>query len=233
MTYLVNTGQLAEMDRWFAFANNVAGLFGTIDWVDPSNKCILVSSPTLTNKEGYGSDGSTSYIRSGYSPATQGVKYTLNSSCVGGYIKTSASIAAGVSSVICGLNSGSNHIFLGKNGSNASRLGARINSGPTPDVVFDVLTNYENNTLYTGLRTASNNLQAVKNGTVLATDSVTAPTSIPTGEMDILARNASGTHNLFLGVGNTLSAWFAGSGAVNPATVNTAIQNYMTALATI
>lgn len=232
VVYLVNTGVFNELDIFYVLANDVSSLFGTINFINPyAHQITLASSPTLVNKEGYDSVGS-GYLNTNYAPATQGVKYTLNSACVGGYIKTFASIPDGTSSVICGLNSSTNHIFLGKNGSNASRIGTRLNSGPSPDVTFNVSTNFENDTMYAGTRTDSSNFQAVKNGSVLATSS-TSSTSIPTGNLYGLARNASGTANLILGSGNRLSCLFAGSSAASQSALNTGFQAYMSALATI
>lgn len=87
---------ITEFDRlWIhGLSNNIAA---RTSFVNPLSTLITeVNSPTFTPNLGYTGDGTSSYLNSNFNPATQGVKYTLNSASGFTYIQQDI-VSAGAS----------------------------------------------------------------------------------------------------------------------------------------
>jgi len=78
----------AKLDvLWMLAAHDAQA--GRLNWKAPASFALTaVNSPTFTADRGYQGDGSTSYLNTGWNPATNGVNYTLNSACTGVYHNT-------------------------------------------------------------------------------------------------------------------------------------------------
>ncbi|MBW1801470.1 MAG: hypothetical protein JRJ85_12175 [Deltaproteobacteria bacterium] len=88
---LVDGGVWSELDRLFILASHASGTDSLLDWIHPTileNIASLVDSPTFTEKQGYLSNGTTSYINSNFNPTTKGVNYTQHNASLGFYCRT-------------------------------------------------------------------------------------------------------------------------------------------------
>lgn len=236
MISLINSGAIDEMDRLLIFANDASSDFSRIDWVNPSNTlATLVNSPTWTSKVGYEqSGGGNSYINMQYAPATQGVKYLLNDASAGVFIKGSTTLTiAGITSVAMGILTGSVHIFLGRNGNNNSRLEARINGDGSLGLSYGVLNQWGANTMYTAVRSSSSDLLLYRQGSLYGSTNISTSTSIPTGNLFLLARNTNGSPSLYMPAGIQMSMAYAGSKLVPQSALYSAFSGYLAGLATI
>lgn len=233
MIALVNSGAIDEMDRFYVPANDSGANFSTIDWVHPSTSPLatLVNSPTWTTKIGFEQGGGTSYINTGYAPAS-GVKYLLNDGSLGAYLKGTISLPNGTS-VIAAILTGSAHIFIGRNANNVGRLEARINGDGNGGVTWSTIDQYESNTLYASVRENSVGLKMYRRGLLYNTSVASPSTSIPTGNLFLMARNSNGSPTLYLPASIQLSMFYIGSSLVPQASLNSSFQTYMTELATL
>jgi hypothetical protein len=214
MLKLISSGTINELDALWFYANDGSKEFATLNWIDPLVKQnTLVNSPTWISNVGFEGNGTNAYINSGFAPATQGVSYTLNSASTGVYVKNTTTLGAGITNVLTGSTQGGNHIFLGRNGNNNSRLSIRLNDDLT-DILFAVQSQYLADTLYSGNRNSSTNLANYMNG-VLVDSGLKTTTAIPTGNVYILARNSSGSPAFFVQSGIQISMVFYGSGNVD------------------
>lgn len=226
MLKLISSGNINELDTLWVYANDGSEEFATLNWINPLvNQNTLVNSPTWISNVGFESNGTNSYINSGFAPATHGVNYTLNSASVGVYVKNTTTVATGVTNVLTGSTQGGNHIFLGRNGNNNSRLSIRLNDDLT-DVLFAVQTQYLADTLYSGNRTSSTDLFNYMDG-VLVNSGTKTTTAIPTGNVYILARNSSGSPAFFTQSGIQISMVFYGSGNVDHSFMYSSFNNLM------
>lgn len=81
---LKTAGIWAKLDTlYFLAAHNAQA--ARLNWKSPGTFTLSpVNSPTFTTDTGYASDGSTSYLNSGYIPNTHGVTLTANAACIFG-----------------------------------------------------------------------------------------------------------------------------------------------------
>ena len=65
---------------------------GTINWITPANfTLIAVNAPTFTTDRGYTGNGTTSRLRTQYTPSTNGVNFTQNNASGWVYLETNPS----------------------------------------------------------------------------------------------------------------------------------------------
>lgn len=211
-------GTWARLDRLYLHATpNQQN--ARISIVNPTSTPITeVNSPTFTANFGINGDGATSYINYNFTPSVDGVNYTLNSASYFMYSRT---------------NSAANVYDLGVIGTGVSQLNIRwgdgnfyaaINSAPT-------YGNYLNNPS-TGFfqvnRVDSNRVELYKNGVLQATSTPNAATNLPNISYFGMCQNSGGVPNGFTNRQYSISGF--GSGLINGATFNTAIQTLATAL---
>jgi hypothetical protein len=98
---LKTAGIWTKLDTFYVYANDGSKEFGTLNWKTPSlYQNTLVNSPTWTSNAGFNSDGSTSYIDTGFNAATNGVNFTNNSASEFVYQ------TGGTNGVVCGTSGG-------------------------------------------------------------------------------------------------------------------------------
>ena len=165
---LKSDGVWTKLDRLWLFAgeNTESAL---IDLVARSS-ATAVNSPTFTTDRGYVSDGTTSYINTGYNASTQGVNFTLNSSHVALWDNTSRAAAT---TIATGVYDGTivTDLFPYQAVFAATGLGFRIHGSG-----FDS-TDFANSTsqgFFIGQRINSTTNQGYYNGTSLGTGSGTS-----------------------------------------------------------
>lgn len=84
-----------EMDAMFVLAahDSQAAL---LDWKNPGTRsAVAVNSPTFVADRGYTSDGSTSRLRTNYTPSTNGVKYLQNDASMWIWTRTTSTDSGG------------------------------------------------------------------------------------------------------------------------------------------
>jgi hypothetical protein len=77
-------GIWSKLDTLAIFATDGSSDFALIDWKRLS-LYTAVNSPTFTANQGFQGNGTSSYIDTNWNPNTQGVNYTLNNACFGGW----------------------------------------------------------------------------------------------------------------------------------------------------
>jgi hypothetical protein len=81
---LKDGGIWSKLDTFAVFATDGNSDFALIDWIRLT-QYTAVNSPTFTADEGFTGNGTSSYIDTNWNPNTQGVNYTQNDACFGGW----------------------------------------------------------------------------------------------------------------------------------------------------
>jgi hypothetical protein len=81
---LKDAGIWSKLDTFAVFATDGDSDFALIDWKRLTDYT-AINSPTFTSNEGFTGNGTSSYIDTNWNPATQGVNYTQNDACFGGW----------------------------------------------------------------------------------------------------------------------------------------------------
>jgi hypothetical protein len=198
-----------DLDLLYVFATDGDSDFAKINWIDPGNfTATEVNSPTFTVNEGFSNTG-TSYLSTGWDPATNAVNFALNDAGVFAYCGTditaantflfgsSDSGAVGRVELVPKRLTGENHLF----GINSTGTAAR-GTGPVSSEGFFHIR-----------RTATNDLRIFKDGAqVGTTESFTGTTGPNNDDIYLLATNSNGVVNSHIladigifGIGSSLS----------------------------
>lgn len=217
LKYLKDNGIWTALDRLWVFATDGSSSFSLIDWKNPSGSLALaVSSPTFNSNIGWTGDGVASYLRTQFTPSTQGVNYVLNNACAfyAGKIGTSFKAGFGSQEV-----ANTNGVYIvGNGGADPIRInGAQIALSfvPTDTQTFAYID-----------RQDATNLRHSLDGAA-PTTVANASTALPSKEIFIGAYNSTGSATFF----NNQPCNMVGFGAsVNPATLYTGWNAYFTSL---
>src|SRR3972149_572403 len=88
---LKRDGNWTKLDALWVMAVE-AQVQAVYNWKNPgANTLTEVNAPGWIAKQGYTSNGTTSYLNTNFNPATQGVNYTQNSGLFGIYVRTNVS----------------------------------------------------------------------------------------------------------------------------------------------
>lgn len=181
-----NAASISEIfDIFYMLAAHSAQAAG-LNWVNPATFTLsAVNSPTFEADRGYTGNGSSSYLNTGWIPATHGVRYTLDSASLGVYSRTNLN----VNTVEIGAASGlqTSRILM--------RSGGNLNVGINRNAGFGVAV-ADSLGLAAGDRSASNSTRAYKNGADVGGEAV-ASTSLVTQPLAICANNNGGTPAAF------------------------------------
>lgn len=212
---------------WMLAAHNAQA--ARLNWKSPSQFALTaVNSPTFTSDRGYAGNGTTSYLDTGWNPATNGVQYTLNSGGVGVYLNS-------------GTDTGDNAAFaIGS----AISGGVGETTGLVPRSTTDTLRGRVNNTtsvLFSGVsvttryglsvvdRSGSASTTGFKNGAGSTADT-TASTAVPSASMFLGALNSGGSP--ILPVNNRIAFAYAGASltAAQHAALYRITQNFLASM---
>lgn len=186
-------GLWGEFDLINIYYGDMAQDFARINWVNPVAGALatLVNAPTYTNKRGFNSDGSTSYILTGFNPST-GTNYTLNDAACGyfGYNDVSSNRLFG------GAAGGTINISAKAGAASICAINAASPAG---------LAASTNDGLIGGVRTSASDIEIFQNATSLASSAAAASTAAPT-ELRALSNGAASGPNTW-----QVQAAFAGS----------------------
>lgn len=176
----------------------------------------LVNAPTFVADRGFTSDGSTSYINTQYNPSTDAVVHTQNDASAGVYIRTNTNTADFMIGLVDAGNNGTS--ILTRSG--ADQFTNRLNSDTS-----HIAASLDSSGLWCINRTANNLFETLKNGSSLGTQADTSQ-AFDNDEVYVLCRNKIGT-----GATNFSdkqgAAYFIGSGSLNHATFNTALETFL------
>ena len=218
---LKQTGIWSNLDRLWLFASE-SNQAARISLVNPSSTAITeVNAPAWVANQGYTGDGATSYLNTNYTPSTQSVKHTLNSSSFGVYLRSDSNVTA-LDSGSVGSGTGASVWIRARQSGVVGWAANDAGTGTAPTVAAS--------SGFTSVsRTTSTAITIDKNGVSLGTSS-NVSTSLSNTAVYILGANNNGT--LLSPSLRESSACFIGSGTINSLTLYNTIQTYMTALGT-
>ena len=209
---------ILEFDRlWIhGLSNNIAA---RTSFVNPLSTIIsAVNGPTFTPNLGYTGDGTSSYLNTNFNPATQGVKYTLNSASGFTYIQQD---------------------IISSGAAFGAIVAADISVLLYPQFIANLPIYYINNVgtdsygsansqgLLSFIRRNSLNIEFYKNGVINASNPK-ASSLIPSTNIYICGRSTAGVFtNGFTG---TISATGLGSNSYNQLNFYNALQALATSL---
>ncbi len=167
-----------------------------LNWKAPASFALTeVNSPTFTADRGYAGNGSTSYLNTGWNPATNGVNYTLNSASLGAYINGGTDAANSGTAAMGALVSGQGAFFMPRGNTGGQPNGnirGRLNqSVSTNEFATDISTNRGLTAID---RSGSTNTNAYKNGGSVGS-SASASSSVSSGALFIGGLNSSGAYS--------------------------------------
>jgi hypothetical protein len=83
----IAAGIWAKLDVFYCYAQDGSAEFATINWKAPLlYQNTLINSPTFTSNQGFGSNGTTSYIETNFNASTNGVNFQDTNACEGGWL---------------------------------------------------------------------------------------------------------------------------------------------------
>lgn len=195
-----------------------------LNWVSTSYNLTVVSTPTFTADRGYKGNGTSSYLRTGFNPATAvSPKSVLNSASMGVYINGTP--ATGLDRAQMGIINGANYQLLDVTVGNA--VVGRMNTDTTGSA--SGAGQAGNTGLFAINRTGSTASRLTRNGTDLATTAV-ASTSVPSEEIIIMARYSGGTPARYSTDQFAMSYIGAGLSDAEDDALYSALNVYLTAL---
>jgi len=191
-----------------------------INWTNPGTyDATAYNAPTFTAYEGFTGNGTTQYINCNWNPSANGVNYTQNSASAGVYVRTNT----GVNGAQAGNYDATSYLTI--NSRNASdQAGGNINNAGSGLVA----ANTDGRGFYIVSRTASNERQFYKNGSLIG-DDTEASNGVMNNNVYVLGYNNNGIPAIVKQ--DQLSCFFAGAGLSITAitTITNAIETCMDA----
>ena len=213
-TFESNMGSdLAEFDRlWIhSLKNQIAA---QTSFVNPSSTMITaVNSPTFTPNQGFKGNGTSSFLRSNFTPIIDAVKFTLNSANAGYYIRLNLGITA---TLEMGGYNPANYFYMGAN--YAGYTYYDINNGAYDSSILATGTTQG---LFSNQRTSFNNTNQYKNG-ILKGSSNAISYVLPNISYFLMCINGQNSPILFSS--NEFSLSFFSSGNVNQSNFYNSVQ---------
>lgn len=190
---LKSAGAWDELDTLYVIWNDVASNFWRINWKSPSDFEITepVGALTKASNAGVTSNGSTTYGTTGWVPATNAVKYTLDNSSLFVYINNESAQAKYAISVI---GSASGESRLAPKWTDNNSYGT-INSASAN---FNTYANASSIGFYQLVRDGASSLKLYKNGSLVDTE-VKASNSLPAANPLVIcsASTSAGTQSTY------------------------------------
>jgi hypothetical protein len=161
-----------------------------LNWKAPASFTLTaVNSPTFTADRGYAGNGTTSYLNTGWAPATNGIRYTQNDGVLGAWSRTAR---AGADMAIVGGWSSAAALTQIVNRFTDNNVYTRVNDvGGGPAVSAS-------DGLFTVTRVSSGGTRTTyRNGASLGATSAASNANVSTQSLYICAQNAIGTASGF------------------------------------
>jgi hypothetical protein len=220
---LKSAGIWAKLDRlWMLAAHDSQA--ARLDWITASNSLSAINSPTFTADAGYASDGSTSYLNSGFIPATHGVNYLLDSASMFGLVMDN--YTAG-SHRVMGSADASGSVYVEPFRATTFAFRSTIHAGTS----FSSTARPHGHGVKAVNRSASTTSHAYDEGVEIVSSSV-ASTGRPAVAVLILGWSSNGTATLFMPANIKIGvAGLGGSlNSTEHATLNTILNDYIDGL---
>lgn len=209
MVDLKSGGIWSKLDTFAVFATDGNSDFALIDW-KRLTQYTAVNSPTFTTNQGFQGNGTSSYIDTNFNPRTQGVNYTQDNACFGGWrfnnINSTSSRFMGATIIIT----------IREDNQTVHRINAAVNLSSSLDgsgIGLRVLN-----------RTNSNDVQMiVDNALQTSTQTSTLP---PSSNLHLLSRGDNSSFSL-----SQISISLAGANLVSERTnLYNSLNTYMSSL---
>ena len=206
---LKSGGIWSKLDTFAVFATDGNSDFALIDW-KRLVQYTAVNSPTFTSNQGFTGNGTSSYINTNWNPNTQGVNFTQNNACFGGWRLNN--VNNGVSRFM----GATLNISLREDNGQVHRINAGANASFSLDgsgIGLRVLN-----------RTNSSDIQMIVN-TTLGTSTQTSSTP-PSSNLHLLNRGDNTNFSI-----SQIATALAGANLVNERTdLYNALNTYLTSL---
>jgi hypothetical protein len=217
---LISANILDYLDFLYLLATDGDSNMATLMWLNPNVKQLTKVNAPGFNNSGFNSNGTTSYLKTGFIPSVDGVQFRLNDCgiVIAGNMPNDANIALGV------LNSGITGIDMQINSSNFS---GRLNSSTQAIFAGDK----RGNKLWALTRVNSSQVEGWDGATSLGVQTLNS-TLLPPYDIYPLCRNTANVAGAFNNAGNKLGLVLGGRGTViksGMGAINTAWNAYKTA----
>jgi hypothetical protein len=178
------------LDLLYLFATDGDSDFAKINWKDPGNfTATEVNSPTFDASVGFGGNGSSSYLNTGWDPDNNGVNFTLNEGGVFAYSNTNLITPANT------------YLFGSHNSANAGRVELIPKSNTSVHVYAingagtdSVGSTVNSEGFFHIRRTATNDLRLYKNGAQVGlTETGVTTDALNDDDIYLLVSNFNGT----------------------------------------
>ncbi len=211
---LRNDGNLL-FDYFYLFAQDIQSN-ARIELFKPGTRTIVEhGAPTFTTNIGYTGNGTSMFLDTGFISSLHAVNYTVDNACFGVYARLL-------------LGDSASYIIGAFDGINAMQLALRYPTNHINAAINTTNTNTALTTTTQGLKVVtkngSGNLSIYDNGNLIGSH-VSAEQTLPTVSDYILCLNDSGTPSSY--DGNQVACAFKGSGLINQALLNSAINTLM------
>ena len=214
---------LNEIDRLWLFANQYQQA-ARVSMINPSSTTVSeINSPTWTQLRGYNGDTISKYINSNFTPSTDGVNYSQSSASLFVYSLTNSTQNYYEFGAVSSGSPNDNKSFLAlRSGAGNAAYPINVNTGiGSPLVsVSDSLGLYHS-------KLSGTAIELWKNGSLISSDTIT-PEPLNNIPLFLLCINYYGTALLLSD--RQLAVAGTGSGNIDHASFNQAIQNLATSL---
>jgi hypothetical protein len=207
----------ADLDLLYVFAQSYnSDGEADINWINPGTFDLIHAgsgSLTWTKYRGYNGNG-TSYLRTGYNPSINKIKFSLNSGSVGGYVRENINEET---YLLCADDATQRtHLVARYDGQHYVRINQESSDG------YD---ESDGDGFWIDTRVASNNIDYYHNG-IKQVDGTTVSSALPNDELEIFSRNGGYIST------NEISIIFVAEGLTGQqiAEISDAVNDYMTYL---
>jgi hypothetical protein len=219
---LIDLDVLDYLDLIYVFGTDGDQVFATWNWLNPAVfQASRQNSPGFA-AGGFNSNGSTSYIKTGYIPNRDAVQFRQNDCgwIMAGNMPNDASVSFGVlESGVSGIDAQITSTFFA----------GRLNS--TTQATF-TSSDRRGNKVWAATRINATQVEGWVDGVSLGTQTLNS-TSLPNFELYLLCRNSAGTAANFNNSGNKMNIFMLGRGTKirdNMAAIKALIDTYKTAM---
>jgi hypothetical protein len=212
---LKTAGIWAKLDVLWVLAAHDAQA-ARLNWKAPASFALTaVNSPTFTTDRGYAGNGSTSYLTTGWDPATNGSQWTQNNAEIAFWSRTSTVFNGNVVGSESSASVGLNGRFTG------DLIGYRVNAA----LFSGIGTSTDGSGFFSAARTGASASQGYKSGS--AVGSAASAASGALSSVDIAIGRVNGTPSAHEVAQLSLGAALSGTERTD---FYNALQTYMTAV---
>jgi hypothetical protein len=216
---MMQTRTFGEKDAIWNFMSDGSSDFATLNYRNAlANQATKVNSPGYVVKKGFTSNGTSSYINSGFTPNT-GAYYSLNGSMISVYLTDFTSVIPSGTKYLASADQATQFSRISTNGADVFFALDTLTQSNDP-----ALDGFDANTLYEVVRQLTTNQSMYKNE-VLTLTGASNSVNRPSVTMFILCRNNNETPLSFCNNGDYIGLVAVGTGERRNG-IKTPIDNY-------